>query len=345
MIAPTEFASDFDVAKHLRFTAPKKVYTMKELGLDPPSATSPVAITEPFPLFTIDGVKQLRRDIFRPDIVRKHGWRQKPGVFIVRGSGQDTPFIHTAWHSKELLDAISQAAGVELVPVFDYDIAHTNVQVDAERAKNQDIYAVLPDAEPPKQSSDTSHIDQSAVSRDINDKNAIVGDWHNDVYPWVCVLMLSDPTGMSGGETALRKGDGTFMKIRGPDMGYAVVMQGGSINHAALKQHGIGERITMVTALRPKDPLAVDGTTLSRVKIVSNPDELFKQWTTYRLDIVAARASALKKKLLNGNLSGDQINQEMETWVREQKAYLDFTVSEMLPWTAEDESDPNRWRK
>ena len=190
-----------------------------------------------------------------------------------------------------------------------------------------------------------SLIDQSAVSRDINDKSAIVGDWHNDVYPWVCVLMISDPTGMSGGETALRKGNGEFMKVRGPAMGYAVVMQGGSINHAALKQHGVGERITMVTALRPKDPLVQDGTTLSRVKIVSDPDELFKQWTTYRMDIISARAQAIKKRFEEGKLSGGQIRQEMCKWVEDQKAYLDFTCTEMDPWTGEDESDPDRWRK
>lgn len=226
--------SSFNAGKHLRFKAPQKVYTMKELGLNPPTATSPVAITEPFPLFSMEGIKELRKDIFRPDVVSKHAWRQKPGVFIVRGTGTDTPFVNDAWRSAELLGAVSKAAGVDLIPVFDYDIAHTNVQVDAERAKNDNIYEILPEAEPPKQSDDPSLIDQAAVTRDINDKNAIVGDWHNDVYPWVCVLMLSDPTGMSGGETALRKGDGSFMKVRGPELGYAVMMQGGSINHAAL---------------------------------------------------------------------------------------------------------------
>jgi len=43
-------------------------------------------------------------------------------------------------------------------------------------------------------------------------------DWHTDSYPFVCVTMLSDCTNMIGGETALRKGDGEIMKVRGPGM-------------------------------------------------------------------------------------------------------------------------------
>ena len=55
-------------------------------------------------------------------------------------------------------------------------------------------------------------------SRDVNledDDEAIVG-WHRDSYPFVCVLMMSDTTGMIGGETALRTGNGEIKKVRGP---------------------------------------------------------------------------------------------------------------------------------
>jgi len=47
------------------------------------------------------------------------------------------------------------------------------------------------------------------------DEEAIVG-WHRDSYPFVCVLMMSDTTGMIGGETALRTGTGEIKKVRGP---------------------------------------------------------------------------------------------------------------------------------
>lgn len=48
------------------------------------------------------------------------------------------------------------------------------------------------------------------------DDNMPVVGWHRDSYPFVCVLMMSDTTGMLGGETALRTGTGEIMKVRGP---------------------------------------------------------------------------------------------------------------------------------
>lgn len=42
--------------------------------------------------------------------------------------------------------------------------------------------------------------------------------WHYDSFPFVCVMMLSNCTGMVGGETALRKPNGDVIKIRGPRM-------------------------------------------------------------------------------------------------------------------------------
>ncbi len=42
--------------------------------------------------------------------------------------------------------------------------------------------------------------------------------WHRDSYPFVCVTMLSDCVGMTGGETALKTASGEIMKVRGPSM-------------------------------------------------------------------------------------------------------------------------------
>jgi hypothetical protein len=47
------------------------------------------------------------------------------------------------------------------------------------------------------------------------DDTPVVG-WHKDSYPFVCVLMMSDTTGMVGGETAIRTGTGEIKKVRGP---------------------------------------------------------------------------------------------------------------------------------
>jgi hypothetical protein len=98
-------------------------------------------------------------------------------------------FTFNAWKHPETLSIISKIAGVELVPVIDYEIAHINLSVPADKK-------------------------ELAHSTDDDDE-AIVG-WHRDSYPFVCVLMMSDTTTMVGGETALRTGTGEIMKVRGP---------------------------------------------------------------------------------------------------------------------------------
>ena len=101
-------------------------------------------------------------------------------------------FIFEAWKHPETLAIMSKIAGVELVPVMDYEIGHINMSVPEEKKKYKD-----------------------SVLNSEDDEEAIVG-WHRDSYPFVCVLMMSDTTGMVGGETALRTGFGDIKKVRGP---------------------------------------------------------------------------------------------------------------------------------
>jgi hypothetical protein len=93
-----------------------------------------------------------------------------------------------------VLNAVSKIAGVDLVPALDFEVGHINISVNAtstEIVQNKDDNYGKSD-------------DMSAFA------------WHRDSYPFVCVTMLSDCTGMVGGETAMRTGSGEVMKIRGP---------------------------------------------------------------------------------------------------------------------------------
>jgi hypothetical protein len=87
------------------------------------------------------------------------------------------------------LAKISEVAGIELVPVFDYEIANINISVN----------------------------DENDNQLQGNDKKAAVS-WHYDSYPFVCVTMAADCTGMVGGETAIQLESGDIKKIRGPAM-------------------------------------------------------------------------------------------------------------------------------
>ena len=109
-----------------------------------------------------------------------------------------------------------------------------------------------------------------------------------------------------GGETALKKGDGDMLKVRGPAMGCAVVMQGKLprihhdlaladrllgryITHQALRALGAQERITMVTSFRPKDPFKADDSVLETVRPISNLSELYFEFSEYRMAVLEER--------------------------------------------------------
>lgn len=318
-------APAFDPAVHMAFQPPTEFYTLEELDLSSPLAAGPVAITAPFPLFSDEGIRALRADLFRPELLSKHSYRENktPGIYKIRGYGKDAPFVYNAWTSPELIAACSKAAGVELEVVFDYEIGHINVQLPPGADPENDILGNIPTAEPPKQVAQVNEEDRKAAEKDEGTLTA----WHNDSYPWVCVCMLSDPTGMVGGETALRKGDGSILKVRGPQIGSAVMMQGGLINHVALKAMGAGERITMVTSFRPKDPNAYDGSNLGNVKKVSDHDKLFEQWSSYRAGVLAKRSEDFKNSL--AGLSAAEIQKATKEWADKQIEYIQTTVREL----------------
>jgi hypothetical protein len=119
----------FDVKKHLAFEPPSNVLTMEDLSLNP-TALSPVATTELFPLLSHEAVQQHRRELFNKDALDNCPDYTRPGAVQLRGMApRYAPFIHQFWNSPEVLKMVSDIAGVELVPAMDYEISHTNVQL------------------------------------------------------------------------------------------------------------------------------------------------------------------------------------------------------------------------
>ena len=107
--------------------------------------------------------------------------------------GSRAPFIYDAWRSEELLVKVSEVAGIDLVPALDWDIGNINV---AANSKNENVV-----------------LDENATGPEVS-----TVAWHYDSFPFVCVVMLSDCTGMIGGETAVKTPNGDIMKVRGPAM-------------------------------------------------------------------------------------------------------------------------------
>lgn len=102
---------------------------------------------------------------------------------------RNAPFIHSVWNNPKVLEIVSKLAGIELVPICEYETGHTNVSIDD---------------------------DNNSVVKTGEEDDETAFAWHYDSVPFVCVTMLSDCTGMVGGETAVRLGDDKVMKVRGP---------------------------------------------------------------------------------------------------------------------------------
>lgn len=60
---------------------------------------------------------------------------------------------------------------------------------------------------------------------DSRGDDVLVDDWHTDSYPFVAIVMMTDPTGVLGGETAVKQGDGSILPIGFPTAGSCVVLQ------------------------------------------------------------------------------------------------------------------------
>ena len=206
----------FDASKHLAYSPPSSILTMKDLALEP-TELSPVATTDPFPLLSHEAVLAHRAELFSKGTLDHCLHATRPGSVQLRGMApRYAPFIHQFWNSPEVLKIVSDIAGVELVPVMDYETSHCNVQlgpggIDAVRATP---------VEPPAATQEAirEFEKNKPVKREVTDQTKPIIEWHKDSHPWVCVVMLSDARNMLGGETELMKGDGTTLKVKAPQM-------------------------------------------------------------------------------------------------------------------------------
>ena len=205
---------------------------------------------------------------------------------------------------------------------MDFEIAHVNISMKTEKQKAEELEAFM--------DRHLTEADEGIAGCPWEDDKPIV-DWHTDSYPFVCVLMLSDCTTMIGGETALRTGNGDILKVRGPEMGCAVVLQGRYIEHQALRALGATERITMVTSFRPRCPALPDDTVLTTVRPISNLSELYFQFSEYRLEILEERIRDQLKLMRESSKGGKKINTtRLKSFFREQELFLAHMNREVI---------------
>ncbi|KAL5342595.1 hypothetical protein BJX70DRAFT_410066 [Aspergillus crustosus] len=310
----------FEPLKHLKYAPPSKVYSMEELGYSENRGISPIGVSEPFPLFSAEAVQQMRKEVLSDEVFAKWKYSSELAQCQLRGYAADcAPFVYDAWKNPETLAIISNIAGVDLIPALDFEIGHINLAVYSEEEKNRALNEMIEQVNRGK-----------ASGRAWEDHDPIV-DWHTDSYPFVCVTMLSDCTGMVGGETALRRGDGEIVKVRGPQMGYAVILQGRYIEHQALRALGGTERITMVTSFRPRSSLIKDDTVLTTVRPISDLGELYLQFSEYRFEMLQDRFRHANKLVRDQQRARRPFDtRRLKQFIREQIDFLEHMDREII---------------
>ena len=74
----------YDYNRHVNFQPPKKSLSMEELGYGGQGIT-PHAVSDPFPLFSEEGVEQMRREIFSEVVLEKHQYESSFIKNLIRG--------------------------------------------------------------------------------------------------------------------------------------------------------------------------------------------------------------------------------------------------------------------
>ncbi|EFX05777.1 hypothetical protein CMQ_3846 [Grosmannia clavigera kw1407] len=262
----------FNPKVHLAFEPPKARHSFTELGLDRPKNTPDMCFTEPFPLFSPEGVRMIRRELLSKKVLDKHltSWPRAP--CIISGHEETATWIREMWCHPAVRESVETAFGLPLQILGRRgEIGHCNVQLGAGGVEA--VYQLGEEAaldETDGTSVSTKEKAEQADSQGVESAydDVLTDAWHRDSTQVVVVVMLSDATTMEGGETAIRDGSGHVLKARGAQAGSAVLMQGAHTWHAALRATGgAHERISMVTSWHFRDAdLDDSGTSLRSIR-------------------------------------------------------------------------------
>jgi hypothetical protein len=315
----------FDPERHIAFKEPSSILMMKDIGFAEDVGVSPVAVTQPFQLFSPEAIQIMRSEIARPEVKADHHYASNIASAQLRGyARKHAPFTYAAWKHPKTIAIVSKLAGIDLVPWSDYEIAHVNLSAPKTEEQARAELAALCSHK------SSVHSDEGIDVSSSEDDKPIVG-WHTDSYPFVCVLMMSDCTNMVGGETALRTANGDVIRVRGPTEGCAVILQGRYITHQALRALGARERITAVTSWRPRSPFVKDDSVLRTVRPVSDLTELYPDFAEYRLEIMEQRMRRAREEIRARRQAGMEFDTlGHKAFLQESAAFLAHTDHELV---------------
>jgi hypothetical protein len=111
-----------------------------------------------------------------------------------------------------------------------------------------------------------------------------------------------------------------------------VVLQGRCITHQALAAIGGSERISMVTAFRPRSCFVKDTSVLTTIRPLSNLSEVYFQWTTYRIEVLQERLRIIQGMMQEEYEKGKETDVDrIKSFLKEQEDWLGGTHREIEP--------------
>jgi hypothetical protein len=75
----------FNPSKHLSFEEPEQIHTMEDIGYSASNGVSPVAVSEPFRLFSEEAVDIMRGEILDPEVQDKYSYTSDIAPKQLRG--------------------------------------------------------------------------------------------------------------------------------------------------------------------------------------------------------------------------------------------------------------------
>jgi hypothetical protein len=82
---PAQNVVQFDPEKHLAHTEMPEVIMMKDIGYADDTGVSPVAVSQPFQLFSHEAIQQMRAEIFKPEVMEHCSYSSNIAACQLRG--------------------------------------------------------------------------------------------------------------------------------------------------------------------------------------------------------------------------------------------------------------------
>lgn len=75
----------FDAKTHIEFVPPSSIIQMTDIGYPEDTGVSPVAVSQPFQLFSMEAIHHMRSEIFKADVMKNCKYSSNIAAAQLRG--------------------------------------------------------------------------------------------------------------------------------------------------------------------------------------------------------------------------------------------------------------------